>query len=83
MSSKPVTSVSERVNFAPSLLDEKNLLEIQNTQEVGVSEAIRNSMHLYADILRLGLMEQILMNVSEAKTVKLIELEAENRELRG
>lgn len=82
MNKQQVTSVAERVNLAPTNLDEKNILEIQNTLEVGVSEAMRSSIHLFADILRLGMLEKIQREVSEEKTIRLYELMEENSALR-
>jgi len=83
MSNKQVTSLGDRVNFAPSTLDEANILEIQNTLEMGTSEALRSAIHLFADAVRLGMIEQIQREISEKKTIRLIDLERENRELRG
>lgn len=82
MDKKSVTSLGDRVNFAPSTLDEKNILEIMNTLEIGTSDAMRKALHLFADAVRLGILGQLQSEISEKKTIRLLELEEENRELR-
>lgn len=85
-----VTSVAERVNLAPTKRDEADILTIQNELGLGVSDALREPLHLFADIVRLGILENTRRMVSDAKTNKMLsleervrELEEENEALRG
>lgn len=84
-----IKSLGERVNLAPTKRDETDITTIMAELNLGVSDAIREPLHLFADLLRLGLLENTRRVISDAKTDRVMmleerieQLEKENRELK-
>lgn len=77
-----ITSLGERVGFAPTKRDEKQIIAVANERNIGVTDVLRRGLKLYHDMHSLGMLNDIRRLIDERKTEAYEELQAEVIKLR-
>lgn len=65
MSAKQITSLGDRVNFAPNEKDEKKILWLVNKLDFGLSETVRKAIHFYYFAVKSGKYQKFMDELME------------------
>lgn len=77
-----LTSLGERVGFAPTIRDEKQIITIANGLGIGVTDVLRRGLKLYHDMHELNMLNDIRRLIDERKTEEYEKLKEEVMRLR-
>ena len=78
---KEITSLGERVGFAPTSRDEKQIITVANERGIGVTDVLRRGLKLYHDMHSLGMLNEVRRLIDDKKTEELEKLQEENTRL--
>lgn len=77
-----INGLGERVGFAPTARDEKQIVALANGIGIGVTEVLRRGLKLYYDMHTLGMLNDVRRLIDERKTEEFERLQEEVIRLR-
>lgn len=82
MNNKKIITFGERVNFAQTPLDEKNIITIMEALGTNITSSMQQPLQVFADLIRTNKLEEVMCLVSKEKTLMIDDLQKEKEALR-